>query len=287
MIAKFVHSLRGRQSEHPVSVVDQVNPGEADWTPAVDLGNLSAATPKIKTIEVEVCSPCAVRSTVPWMYVEPSALESPGRQTLQVMLDTDSLVAGTLIEAEIRLEMSTGNRVIRVYGSVDESWSEIARTSVVLQREPWCLIKKLQGHQDRVRCLAFVAQAGCLVSGSDDCTVRWWDIDAGCLMGQTEEYTSEVWSIGASRDGRYLAIGLRNGCIILEDVSSRARLWLHQVHRGYISGLVFSKDGQVLISSSGDHSIGFTDVATGQPTAPPLEQRGVATSLALSGNGLL
>ncbi|MEU1166586.1 WD40 repeat domain-containing protein, partial [Streptomyces sp. NPDC005921] len=58
-----------------------------------------------------------------------------------------------------------------------------------------------------------------LASGSDDHTVRLWDVGTGTLRSVLNGHTSEVESVAFSPDGRTLASGSNDHTIRLWDVA--------------------------------------------------------------------
>lgn len=77
----------------------------------------------------------------------------------------------------------------------------------------------LQGHSDQVLCVcASQTQASLVFSGSDDCTLRAWDVEAGsCLF--LEEFDQSVISLATNGHFVY-AVLLDNSCRIMVPRSS-------------------------------------------------------------------
>ena len=144
----------------------------------------------------------------------------------------------------------------------------------------WDLARKerlgqaLVGHTDWVTGLAFSADSRLLASGSDDSTVRLWDVadPARARSGApAHQPRGEVVirSLAFSPAGRTLASGDRNGTIILWDASGRQPREVARLtdHGGAILSLAFSPDGRTLVSGSHDRTIRLWDVASRRPSA--------------------
>ena len=257
----------------------------------VDWGVITAISPKTRRIEVEVGAPARIRSSLHGLRVEPDMLQVAGRYQLSLYLQQDLLIPNALIEADLLIESDGQVQCIRVTGSVDDSGIESGQTSVTIMEKPWALIHKLAGHSGRVRAVAFAEEGQILVSGGDDCTVRYWDPVAGEQLDFSGKFDSEVWCVSTSRDGHLIAIGLRNGKIYLKEALELRTLWIKQFHQGYISGLAFSPDSTVLAAGSGDRSVSVINTSSGALLYPPIKpeaaKAGVVTSIALSANGLV
>jgi WD40 repeat protein len=67
----------------------------------------------------------------------------------------------------------------------------------------------LPGHHDRINAVAFSPDGSWLVSGSDDCTVRVWNVLTGRLA-VARQFDAAVQSLAFSPDGKYLLTGNGN-----------------------------------------------------------------------------
>ncbi|HEX2326457.1 MAG TPA: WD40 repeat domain-containing protein, partial [Chloroflexota bacterium] len=138
--------------------------------------------------------------------------------------------------------------------------------------------QELVGHTDWVTGLAFSADSRLLASGSDDSTVRLWDVadpararERGAPLTDHGE-GAVIRSLAFSPAGRTLASGDRNGTIILWDASGRQPREVARLtdHGGAILSLAFSPDGRTLVSGSHDRTIRLWDVASRRPLGPRL-----------------
>jgi WD40 repeat protein len=114
----------------------------------------------------------------------------------------------------------------------------------------------LKGHQDRVRSVAYSPDGRLLVSGSNDKTIRLWDLATGKELAAGRGHKRNVYSVAFSRDGRTVASGSGDKSIRLWDATATgtiesARMVL-QGHSWAVNSLAFSDDGETLVSGSGN-----------------------------------
>jgi WD40 repeat protein len=123
---------------------------------------------------------------------------------------------------------------------------------------------------------------GQLASGSDDGTVKLWDAKSGVLK-QTLQAQSSVWSVAFDGGGQ-LASGSSDGTVKLWDVKSGVLKQTLQAQSRVLS-VVFDGDGQ-LASGSDDGTVKLWDVKSGQ-LKQTLQVQSSVRSVAFDGAGQL
>jgi Tol biopolymer transport system component len=119
----------------------------------------------------------------------------------------------------------------------------------------------LKGHEKPIRSLAISNNSRWLVSGSEDRTVRVYDLKASYPAAEQivlKGHELAVNCVAISPDGRWLVTGGRDSILRIWDMQSRQSMAVPmelQEHEGWISALVFSPDGQWLASGSYDNTI--------------------------------
>lgn len=103
-----------------------------------------------------------------------------------------------------------------------------------------------------------------LASGSDDGTVRLWDVAMGKEIAILPNHNSFVTSLAFSPEGRLLAVGLFDGRIILWNLARKERVHIFSGHRFYIKALTFSPDNTLLYSGSLDGTVRVWNVRRGE-----------------------
>jgi len=108
------------------------------------------------------------------------------------------------------------------------------------------------GHTNDVRSLAFFPDGTSLVSGSDDTTIKFWDVQTGGLVKTLHGHTSHVLSISISADCTVVASGSLDNTIRLWDIQTEECYHVIQQQDPVYHVRFSPTDPQHLISVSGD-----------------------------------
>ena len=137
----------------------------------------------------------------------------------------------------------------------------IVRNVVLLDAITGIKTSVLYGHTGHIRSLAFSLDGTLLVSGSDDKTVKLWDVQTGGVVRTLGDDTSLVLAVSISPDGATIASGTRDGGIHLWDVRTGKCHSIDTRQGGAVSAVSFSPiDSRRLISLSGYTTIRQWDV---------------------------
>ncbi|CAD8177574.1 unnamed protein product [Paramecium pentaurelia] len=123
---------------------------------------------------------------------------------------------------------------------------------------------QLDGHSNDV---CFSSDGNTLASGSDDKSIRLWDVKTGQQKAKLDGHEHYVMSVCFSPDGNTLASGSDDKSIRLWDVKTGQQKAKLDGHSNCVNSVCFSPDGNTLASGSEDKSIRLWDVKTGQQKA--------------------
>ena len=114
------------------------------------------------------------------------------------------------------------------------------------------------GHTSTVYSLAFKPNSYLLASGSDDNTVRIWDVGDNTNLRHVRTlrgHTDEVWSVAWSPDGRTLASGCRDGTVRLWNPNNGINFAVLRGHTEKVEDVAWHPDGRILASGSQDYTV--------------------------------
>ncbi|HET6574804.1 MAG TPA: protein kinase [Fimbriiglobus sp.] len=203
-----------------------------------------------------------------------------------------TLLAAGCIEGPVRLyDVATGREVARLEGhdrnSIDVAFhpdgSVLATTGMDKTVRLWTVagalsstqaegergvreVAVLRGHTGEVWRVAFSADGKLLASGSQDKTIRLWDVASHEQLAVIP-LRSIVYSVAFSPDGARLAAGCRDHSIRLIDVARRQQVAELRGHTDYVHAVAWSPDGTRLVSGSGDFTVRVWDSLSAQERA--------------------
>ena len=130
--------------------------------------------------------------------------------------------------------------------------------------------KVLKGHTSDVNSVAFNHDGTKIVSGSDDNTIRVWNVDTGESILTLKGHTSEVYSVGFNHDGTKIVSGSFDETIRVWNVDVKSDnygeciltlkdQWLYSVR-----SVGFNHDGTKIVSKSSTEDLRVWNVNTGE-----------------------
>ncbi|KAF7970202.1 hypothetical protein HWV62_24790 [Athelia sp. TMB] len=149
-------------------------------------------------------------------------------------------------------------------------------------------LQVLQGHKGSVLSVAFSPDGSKIVSGSDDKTVRVWDVVTGQLaIPPLQGHQGYVWSVAFSPDGSRIVSGSDDQTVRVWDaVTGQLAIPPLRGHQGSVLSVAFSPDGSKIVSGSSDRTVRVWDAVTGQLVFPPLQgHQAYVWSVAFSPDG--
>ncbi|MEH1856159.1 MAG: serine/threonine-protein kinase [Nostoc sp.] len=158
---------------------------------------------------------------------------------------------------------------------------------IVLDRQNWQCVQTLKGHSSMVHAIAISPDGQFIASGSNDKTIKLWQIGTGKLVRQmgrwSSSHSSMVHSVafspisanfsyqgdsgkstGVTNLNRgILASGSWDNTIKLWDVNTGKEIRTLTGHANWVNSVAFSPDGKFLASGSADCTIKLWQVGTG------------------------
>jgi len=118
------------------------------------------------------------------------------------------------------------------------------------------------GHDKAVRSVAALPDGVRVLSGSEDNTIRLWNLHTGAELRRFD-HPDFVEAVAVLRDGRWAISGSGDHTMRLWDLATGAELRRFPGHSGTVSSLAALPDGSRALSGSHDHTERLWDLETG------------------------
>ncbi|MDX6497601.1 MAG: hypothetical protein QOG23_861 [Blastocatellia bacterium] len=142
------------------------------------------------------------------------------------------------------------------------------------------------GHSKAGNSIAVSPDGKTLASGSQDNTIKLWDMATGSELRTLTGHSGWVLSVAFGPDGKVLASGGYDHTVRLWDVSTGRQLRTFE-RQAEIYSVAFSPDGKILASGSYDRTVRLWDLSTGSESRTLKGHSDLVNSVGFSPDGKL
>jgi len=147
------------------------------------------------------------------------------------------------------------------------------------------LIRTLQGHTGGVGTVAISQDGRRAISGSEDRTLKLWDLEKGQEIRTLRGHADWVWAVAISQDGRRAISGSDDRTLRLWDLEKGQEVRTLEGHAGGVRAVAISQDGRRAISGSDDRTLRLWDLEKGREIRTLEGHAGWVEAVAISQDG--
>ncbi len=152
-------------------------------------------------------------------------------------------------------------------------------------RESSSLVRTLNGHTSTVRAIAVSPDGKCILSGSEDFTIKAWDLKNGTLLRTYKGHESYVRTLAVTPDGTRIISGSDDCTLRVWDLENGVELLRFTDVMGRIEAVVVTPDNKRAISIDQNCELREWDLFTGKVINKIYEKSGFKEILAITPEG--
>ncbi len=145
-------------------------------------------------------------------------------------------------------------------------------------------VKRFSGHTAAIKCLAFSPDGKRLATGSDDKSIRLWDMPSGREVLRLNRHSAGITALAFAADNR-LASASRDQTVRLWDLKSGLEIEGFGAHAGNILDIAISADGTRLASAHFDTVVRLWDTATASEVGQCVGHKQMVSALGFTADG--
>jgi WD40 repeat protein len=124
-------------------------------------------------------------------------------------------------------------------------------------------VRTLEGHTGSVFSVAVTPDGRLALSGSDDRTLRLWDLESGKTIHILQGHRSAVKRIAVAPDGRSVVSTSDDRTLRLWDLHRGRMIRTLEGHTDSVRGVAVTPDGRLALSGSRDQTLRLWDLKSG------------------------
>jgi hypothetical protein len=194
----------------------------------------------------------------------------PGGETEQIKMLPTTLTG--------RLAMDPQGALIAVAGGA-------AREVYLWRLSDGKLLHRLQGHRNRVSCVAYSHGGKLVASAEKTGRIQLWQARSGRVIRQLGDHVAAVTGMAFSSDGQHLVSGSWDGTVRSWSIATGNVRRVLRVTNERVNSVALSPDGRRVAVVTSDGRLGLWQLVTGQRLADRAAHRGDALVVAFSPDG--
>ncbi|MBD2726652.1 WD40 repeat domain-containing protein [Nostoc sp. FACHB-892] len=166
-----------------------------------------------------------------------------------------------------RLQSFPQPEIQQILADAAESKSEIPRFRPItasLTTPGGNLLRTLTGHNNSVNAVAIAPDGKTAVSGSDDNTLKVWDLHTGKEISTLTGHNDWVRAVAIAPDGKTAVSGSDDNTLKVWDLHTGKEISTLTGHNGSVYAVVIAPDGKTAVSGSDDNTLKVWDLHTGK-----------------------
>ncbi|GAX43692.1 WD repeat protein with Ser/Thr protein kinase motif [Tolypothrix sp. NIES-4075] len=226
---------------------------------------------------------------------------SPPSAVITTLISTQaqSLITSRSASTTLQLGARLRNQLIIsaaiVVLAIAGIWYSLSRPVAITKSSPSQPVKTtsensdqpstLKGHSSDVNSVTFSPDGQMLVTGSDDRTIKLWNLTTKQEIRTFKGHTSYIYAIAISPDGQTIASGSVDKTIKLWNLNTGKEIRTLKGHSDSVASVAFSPDGKLLASSSLDKTIKLWNLETNKEIRTLTGHSQAVASVAFSPDG--